>query len=66
MWDFIKRVVWQWAHDTGLNPADLGFGSITVAAIFEMLPHATAALSFIWIVVRLYITIRDEWFKKKE
>lgn len=50
----------------GATPLDVGAAGITVAAIFQWLPAISAALTIVWVALRIYIAVRDELFKKKE
>jgi len=43
-------------NGTTKHIADAGAGVITVGAIVDWLPEATAILSLIWVVIRIYET----------
>lgn len=62
---FLKHQFNEWAHGP-INTVDVVSGSVTLATILSWIPHATAVLSFAWICLRLYITIRDDLLKKKD
>tara|TARA_R100000781_G_scaffold76059_1_gene47279 strand:+ start:190 stop:396 length:207 start_codon:yes stop_codon:yes gene_type:complete len=51
----------------GLKTAtDAGAGAITIGAILHWIPEATAILSLIWVVIRIYETETFQKFKSKE
>ena len=43
-------------NDTVKHLTDAGAGVITVGAIVDWLPEATAILSLIWVAIRIYET----------
>ena len=43
-------------NGTAKHIADAGAGVITVGAIVDWLPEATAILSLIWVAIRIYET----------
>ena len=43
-------------NDTVKHITDAGAGVITVGAIVDWLPEATAILSLIWVAIRIYET----------
>lgn len=45
---------------------DLVFGGITVAALLAIIPHITAMLSLVWVVIRLWETKTiQRWLGRK-
>jgi hypothetical protein len=51
----------------GLKTAvDTGAGAITIGAIFNWIPEATAILSLIWVVIRIYETKTFQKLKHKK
>ena len=44
------------AHDTVHHSIDFAALGILLVTLMDMLPHATAVLSFIWVLIRLYET----------
>tara|TARA_R100000687_G_scaffold42370_1_gene34556 strand:- start:407 stop:586 length:180 start_codon:yes stop_codon:yes gene_type:complete len=43
-------------NGTAKHIADAGAGVITIGAIVDLLPEATAVLSLIWVALRIYET----------
>tara|TARA_R110002012_G_C11581326_1_gene605408 strand:- start:926 stop:1132 length:207 start_codon:yes stop_codon:yes gene_type:complete len=51
----------------GLKTAtDAGAGAITIGAILHWIPEATAILSLIWVVIRIYETKTFQKFRHKK
>lgn len=54
-------------HDHTVNPVDVTAGGISLGAMFKYLPEISAGLSGIWVILRIIVLIRDEfWNKWKE
>lgn len=53
-------------NDTSPNIGDAAALGISIASIIEYIPVVSAALSVVWVALRIYVTIRDDVFKKKE
>jgi hypothetical protein len=62
----IKDYIIHLIHDSSLNVGDVGVGGITLATLYAILPKATAVLSLVWLVLRLIVTIRDDFLNRKK
>lgn len=50
--------------DTSPNVGDAMAVGVSIASIAQFLPYISAALSALWVALRIYITVRDDLFKK--
>lgn len=57
---FVKLV-----NDPTFNKGDAGAGGIMLASVVNALPTVSCALTIIWVGLRIYVSIRDDFFKKE-
>jgi hypothetical protein len=53
-------------NDSSINIGDGTAGGITVAALLEILPHVSVGLSILWVILRIIVTLRDDFFLRKQ
>jgi hypothetical protein len=58
------RYLWNLINDPSINKGDAGAGGIMLASIINALPTVSAVLTIIWVALRIYVSLRDEVFKK--
>ena len=56
----MKNAFLQLVNDHSFNPVDGGAISIGVLGLIEFLPELSAGLSAVWVLLRIYVLIRDE------
>jgi hypothetical protein len=62
----IKDYITHLIYDSSLNIGDVSVGGITVATALNILPTISAVLSAVWVVLRIWVTIRDDFIRKKD
>jgi hypothetical protein len=58
---FIKLI-----NDHQINSADGTAVGVGVLAVLKWLPEVSALLSIVWIGLRIWVTIRDEFLNKED
>lgn len=61
----IKSYFFKFLHDQSMNPVDVTAGGVGVAALLKYLPAISTTLTIVWVVLRLIVTIRDDFINRK-
>lgn len=62
----IKAFFLKFLHDNAMNPVDVTAGGVSVAALLQYLPAVSAVLSVVWVMLRIIVTIRDDFLNRKD
>jgi hypothetical protein len=58
---FIKLV-----NEPRMNGIDGTAVGVGLMAFFQWIPHLSALATFIWIMLRIWVTVRDDFLNKKD
>lgn len=64
MADNVMQAIAKLIHDHSFNAVDGTAVGVTLLSFAQLLPYISAGLSAIWVGLRIYLLIRDEFLKK--
>lgn len=61
----MKEVFYKLINDNHFNAADGSAISVGILSWAKYLPEVSAGLSVVWLIIRIFVSLRDDVFKKK-
>jgi hypothetical protein len=62
----MKDTLIKFVNDHSFNPVDGGALGVGILGILKYLPEISAGLSAVWVLLRIFILLRDEVFGRKK